>query len=139
MVRANGEEYARENFRMFDTICSATQERQDAVNELLQEPLDVMVVIGGYNSSNTISLAALCSEKVCTYHIEDPSAIDPAARTVKHRPPGRKEDMLEEGWLGQSSHMRIGVTAGASTPNNKIGDAIARIFATRGTQIDEIK
>ncbi len=139
MLRAHGEEYAKANFKTFDTICSATQERQDAVNELLAEPLDVMVVIGGYNSSNTISLAALCSEKVCTYHVEDASAIDPINRTVLHRPPGRSEDVLESGWLSRPGHMTIGVTAGASTPNNKIGDAIGRIFATRGTSPDAIK
>ncbi len=139
MTRAHGEDYAGANFRTFDTICSATQERQDAVNELLQEPLDVMVVIGGYNSSNTISLAALCSGKVCTYHIEDASAIDPDTGSVVHRPPGRKEDVVETGWLARPGHMRIGVTAGASTPNNKIGDAIARIFATRGVTADTIK
>ena len=139
MARANGEEYAKANFRTFDTICSATQERQDAVTELLQEPLDVMVVIGGYNSSNTISLAALCSEKVCTYHVEDATAIDPEAGTVKHRPPGWKEDVIEEGWLSRPGPVRVGITAGASTPNNKIGDAVARIFATRGTGLDAIK
>lgn len=139
MERANGEEYARANFRTFDTICSATQERQDAVTELLQEPLDVMVVIGGYNSSNTISLAALCSEKVCTYHVEDASAIDPETGIVKHRPPGWKEDVIEEGWLSRPGPVRIGVTAGASTPNNKIGDAVARIFATRGIPREAIK
>ncbi len=139
MARAHGEEYAQANFRTFDTICSATQERQDAVNELLAEPLDVMVVIGGYNSSNTISLAALCSEKVCTYHVEDASAIDPLSGAVKHRPPTWKNDVIEAGWLARPGHMRIGVTAGASTPNNKIGDAIARIFATRGTAPEEIK
>lgn len=139
MMRAQGEEYARANFRTFDTICSATQERQDAVNELLAEPLDAMVVIGGYNSSNTISLAALCSEKVGTYHIEDASAIDPVNGTVVHRPPGWKKDLVESGWLARAGHMTIGVTAGASTPNNKIGDAIGRIFATRGTAADAIK
>ncbi|HEV8409896.1 MAG TPA: 4-hydroxy-3-methylbut-2-enyl diphosphate reductase, partial [Gemmatimonadaceae bacterium] len=63
MARAKGDEYRAENFRTFDTICSATQDRQDAVNELLNEELDVMLVIGGYNSSNTISLAALCDER----------------------------------------------------------------------------
>src|SRR4051812_21270584 len=47
IARAYGDDYARENFRTFDTICSATQERQDAVVELLKEPLDIMVVIGG--------------------------------------------------------------------------------------------
>ncbi len=139
MARAHGDDYAKANFRTFDTICSATQERQDAVNELLAEPLDVMVVIGGYNSSNTISLAALCSEKVCTYHVEDAAAIDPETGSVLHRPPGRKEDVVEQGWLTRPGHMRIGVTAGASTPNNKIGDAVARIFATRGTAPVEIK
>jgi 4-hydroxy-3-methylbut-2-enyl diphosphate reductase len=139
MRRAHGEEYANANFKTFDTICSATQERQDAVNELLAEPLDVMVVIGGYNSSNTISLAALCSEKVCTYHIEDASAIDPKVGSVVHRPPNGKEDVVEMGWLARPGPMTIGVTAGASTPNNKIDDAIARIFATRGTASDAIK
>lgn len=139
MARANGEAYAKENFRTFDTICSATQERQDAVTELLQKPLDVMVVIGGFNSSNTISLAALCSEKVCTYHVEDASAIDPVTGTITHRPPGWKEDAVEVGWLKRPGHVEVGVTAGASTPNNKIGDAVARIFATRGIAIDEIK
>ena len=138
MARGRGEEYRRENFRTFDTICSATQERQDAVVELLQHPIDVMVVIGGYNSSNTISLAALCSEKVCTYHIEDASAIDPLARSVLHRPPGWKKDITEQGWLSRPGPLRIGVTAGASTPNNKIGDAVARIFATRGISSDSI-
>jgi 4-hydroxy-3-methylbut-2-enyl diphosphate reductase len=139
MMRANGEEYAKANFRTFDTICSATQERQDAVTELLSEQLDVMVVIGGYNSSNTISLAALCSERVRTYHVEDAAAIDPVTGTVKHRPPGWKEDVIEDAWLSQSGPMSIGITAGASTPNNKIGDAVARIFATRGIDPATIK
>ncbi|HEY0243675.1 MAG TPA: 4-hydroxy-3-methylbut-2-enyl diphosphate reductase [Gemmatimonadaceae bacterium] len=138
MERARGEEYAKENFRTFDTICSATQERQDAVIELLQQPIDVMVVIGGYNSSNTISLAALCAEKVRTYHIEDASAIDPDAGTIRYRPPGGKEDSVETGWLAQEGAVQVGVTAGASTPNNKIGDAVARIFATRGIAAREI-
>ncbi len=132
MARAHGEEYARENFRTFDTICSATQERQDAVVELLREPLDVMVVIGGYNSSNTISLAALCSESVRTFHVEDADDIDPESGAIRHRPLGGKEETETQGWLPQAGPLRVGVTAGASTPNNKIGEAIGRIFATRG-------
>src|SRR3954463_2335867 len=93
MSRAHGAEYAKENFRTFDTICSATQERQDAVVELLREPLDVMVVVGGYNSSNTLSLAALCSESVRTFHIEDAEDIDPAAGTIRYRPLGEKTEL----------------------------------------------
>jgi 4-hydroxy-3-methylbut-2-en-1-yl diphosphate reductase len=132
MARARGSDYAKENFRTFDTICSATQERQDAVVELLREPLDVMVVIGGYNSSNTMSLAALCSETVRTYHVEDADDIDPSSGTIRHRPLGAKEDVESSDWISRTAMVRVGVTAGASTPNNKIGEAVGRIFATRG-------
>jgi 4-hydroxy-3-methylbut-2-enyl diphosphate reductase len=139
MARAHGEEYARENFRTFDTICSATQERQDAVVELLREPLDVMVVVGGYNSSNTISLAALCSETVRTYHVEDADAIDPSTGVIRHRPLGAKEEVESSDWLPASGPVRVGITAGASTPNNKIGEAVGRVFATRGIDPQTIR
>ena len=132
MTRAHGPEYARENFRTFDTICSATQERQDAVVELLRERLDVMVVVGGYNSSNTLSLAALCSESVRTFHVEDADDINPASRVIRHRPLGSKEEVESSDWLSAAGPLRVGITAGASTPNNKIGEAVGRIFATRG-------
>src|SRR3954468_11259798 len=132
IANAYGAEYAKENFRTFDTICSATQERQDAVVELLREPLDVMVVIGGYNSSNTMSLAALCSESVRTFHVEDADDIDPASHTIRHRPLGSKEEVEATDWLPRATPVRIGITAGASTPNNKIGEAVGRIFASMG-------
>jgi 4-hydroxy-3-methylbut-2-enyl diphosphate reductase len=133
MARARGPEARATDFRTFDTICSATQERQDAVMALLEEQLDVMVVIGGFNSSNTISLAALCAEQVPTYHIEDASGIDPQAGTVHYRVAGVKhvENTLG-GWLPAGRPVRVGLTAGASTPNNKIGETVARILATRG-------
>jgi 4-hydroxy-3-methylbut-2-enyl diphosphate reductase len=132
MARAHGSDYATENFRTFDTICSATQERQDAVVDLLREPLDVMVVIGGYNSSNTLSLAALCSESVRTFHVQDADDIDPESGRIRHRPLGSKEEAESADWLPAKSPLRVGVTAGASTPNNKIGEAVGRIFASRG-------
>ena len=132
MTRAHGAEYARENFRTFDTICSATQERQDAVVELLRERLDVMVVVGGYNSSNTLSLAALCAESVRTFHVEDADDINPVSGVIRHRPLGSKEEIESSGWLSAAGPLRVGITAGASTPNNKIGEAVGRIFATRG-------
>ncbi len=134
MARARGEEYRASNFRTFDTICSATQERQDAVEELLREPLDVMVVVGGYNSSNTISLAAICAEKVPTYHIEDADGIDPENRTIRHRPLGSHHEIETADWLSAHGPVRVGITAGASTPNNKIGETVARVFATRGIE-----
>jgi len=131
--RARGAEARATDFRTFDTICSATQERQDAVIALLEEPLTAMIVIGGFNSSNTISLAALCDERVPTYHIEDASGIDPEAGTVHFRRAGVKhvEDTVTD-WLPAEGPVRIGLTAGASTPNNKIGETVARILATRG-------
>jgi 4-hydroxy-3-methylbut-2-enyl diphosphate reductase len=139
MARAHGEEYAAENFRTFDTICSATQERQDAVVELLRERLDVMVVVGGYNSSNTLSLAALCSETVRTYHVEDADDIDPESGTIRHRPLGSKSEVESTDWLSPTGPIRIGITAGASTPNNKIGEAVGRVFATRGIDPKSIR
>jgi 4-hydroxy-3-methylbut-2-en-1-yl diphosphate reductase len=120
-----------DHFRSFDTICSATQERQDAVIGLLQEPLDVMVVVGGYNSSNTCHLAALVqSQGVRTFHIEDADGVDPASGAIRHQPIGTKAETVTADWLGSSR--TIGITAGASTPNNKVGETIDRICALAG-------
>ena len=133
MERAYGGAHRAEHFRTFDTICSATQDRQDAVRALLEEPLDVMLVVGGYNSSNTISLAAICAERVPTYHIEDAEAIDVERALVRYRPAGVAHTEAEAaGWLPAAGPVRVGITAGASTPNNKIAESVARIFRTRG-------
>src|SRR5438105_637465 len=136
--RARGGAARERDFRTFDTICSATQERQDAVLELLREPLDVMVVIGGFNSSNTISLAALCAERVPTFHVESPEGIDPERGSVHHRLPGlQHRDADTSDWI-PAGDVRLGITAGASTPNSKIGEAVLRILATRGLELPEI-
>jgi 4-hydroxy-3-methylbut-2-enyl diphosphate reductase len=140
MSRRYGDEYRMVNFRTFDTICSATQDRQDAVQELLREPLDAMVVIGGFNSSNTISLASLCAEHVATYHIEDADSIDPVARTIEFRPAGVKHsEATATDWISATDAVRIGLTAGASTPNNKIGETVVRIFATCGIDVRDLR
>ena len=133
IARARGADARASDFRTFDTICSATQERQDAVMALLEEPLDAMIVIGGFNSSNTISLAALCAERVPTYHIEDAGGLDPDSGSVHYRVAGVKHvEATRAGWMPTDGAIRIGVTAGASTPNNKIGETVGRILATRG-------
>jgi 4-hydroxy-3-methylbut-2-enyl diphosphate reductase len=140
MERAYGADHRAEHFRTFDTICSATQDRQDAVRALLEEPLDVMIVVGGYNSSNTISLAAICAERVRTYHVEDAMAIDPDTKEIRFRPAGLHHDeRVERDWLAATGPLRVGLTAGASTPNNKIGEAVSRIFATRGIPAESIR
>ncbi len=131
MGRRYGAGAVGDHFRSFDTICSATQERQDAVLALIQEPLDVMVVVGGYNSSNTCHLAALVQSKgVRTFHIEDADGVDPVSGTIRHQPIGTKQEATTAGWLGGGRV--IGITAGASTPNNKVGETIARICALAG-------
>ncbi len=138
MARRWGADAVKEHFRTFDTICSATQERQDAVLKLIAEPLDLMVVIGGYNSSNTTHLAAICNEKVTTYHIEDAACIDVDDGSIRFRPVGmHSSEARRENWL-PAGPLRIGITAGASTPNNKIGETIERIAGLRAIPPEQI-
>lgn len=127
-----GDDVLAAHFRSFDTICSATQERQDAVVTLLeQHPLDLMLVVGGYNSSNTCNLARICRERVPTYHIADPSCLESRTR-LRHRPvptPGTTAKLAEtvaENWLPHGA-VTVGLTAGASTPNNIIGQVVERL------------
>ncbi|HYK10900.1 MAG TPA: 4-hydroxy-3-methylbut-2-enyl diphosphate reductase [Gemmatimonadales bacterium] len=135
MAKRYGDGAIAHHFRTFDTICSATQDRQDAVLKLIADPLDLMVVIGGYNSSNTTHLAAICQTRVPTYHIEDAAGIDPEVGTIRFRPVGAKAEETKSGWL-PAGPLVVGVTAGASTPNNKIGETIERIARMRGHTLE---
>ncbi len=125
------------HFRSFDTICSATQERQDAVIAMMEGPggpPDVMIVIGGYNSSNTNHLAVICSRYTTTYHIADADRIDPTRGTIRFKPAGTPlttPEVEAEDWLPPGP-LTVGITAGASTPNNKIGAAIEAVLESRG-------
>jgi 4-hydroxy-3-methylbut-2-enyl diphosphate reductase len=126
-----------QHFRSFDTICSATQDRQDAIVAMMEEPPDLMVVIGGYNSSNTNHLAYLCAESTRTYHIEDASCIDPARGAISHKVIADERIASEMGWL-PAGEVTIGLTAGASTPDSKIGETAVRILETAGYDAAEI-
>jgi 4-hydroxy-3-methylbut-2-en-1-yl diphosphate reductase len=124
-----GETELASRYRAFDTICSATQDRQDAVIQLLAaEPLDLMVVIGGYNSSNTCNLAHICAEKVPTFHIAEPQCLISPGE-VRHKPVGRKDEVAATGWLPSGGAVRIGLTSGASTPDNLVEQVIERLDA----------
>ena len=124
-----GEAELTSRYRAFDTICSATQDRQDAVIQLLAaEPLDLMVVIGGYNSSNTCNLAHICAEKVPTFHIAEPQCMVSPGE-VRHKPVGRKDEVTATGWLPSGGAVRIGLTSGASTPDNLVEQVIERLDA----------
>jgi 4-hydroxy-3-methylbut-2-enyl diphosphate reductase len=136
MVERHGQELAAKHYRSFGTICSATQERQDAVAAMMERPPDVMLVIGGYNSSNTNHLAHLCRQHTRTYHDEDAECIDVDAGTIRHKPDLSPEEpeLLERDWLPEGP-FELGITAGASTPNNKIGEALVRILTIRGIDV----
>jgi 4-hydroxy-3-methylbut-2-enyl diphosphate reductase len=124
-----GEADLAQRFRAFDTICSATQDRQDAVVQLLaDEPLDFMLVIGGYNSSNTCNLARICGEKVPTYHIADPDGLL-SPHAIRHRAIHDKVEVVTEGWLPAEGPVRVGLTSGASTPDNLVEVAVRKLEA----------
>jgi 4-hydroxy-3-methylbut-2-enyl diphosphate reductase len=132
MADRYGEAHLATHFRAFDTICSATQERQDAVIALLDEHrLDLMLVIGGYNSSNTCNLARICAERVPTFHIADPACLE-SSQTIRHRPVGPPStvagvEIPASGWLPAGRPLAVGLTAGASTPNNIVGQVIEKL------------
>jgi len=136
MVDRFGVETIDQHYRMFDTICGATQERQDALITLLREPLDLMLVVGGYNSSNTTHLAEMSEEKVPCYFIRNKSKIL-SDKAILHFNLHQQEEVLTENWLPSGS-VYIGITAGASCPNNIIDDTVRRLFELRGVNVDEL-
>jgi len=122
-----GDDELAARYQAFDTICSATQDRQDAVVALLREqPVDLMIVIGGYNSSNTANLARICAATAPTFHIADPDCLVSSAE-IRHRPVGSKHEVVSTGWLPVDGPVRVGLTSGASTPDNLVGAAISRL------------
>lgn len=136
MAERYGAEELKQRFRAFDTICSATQDRQDAVLRLLSEGgLDVMLVIGGYNSSNTQALARICGERLPTYHIRGPEGL--VGTALHYRPLEGGAESQRETWLPDGA-LTVGLTAGASTPNSMIGEVIEKLLALRGLRADDL-
>ena len=123
------------NFRVFDTICGATQERQDALKELLAQPPDLMLVVGGYNSSNTTHLADMGKEKVPTYFILNAACLESSDR-IRHFDTHRQVETVDRDWL-PSGPVNVGITAGASCPSNLIEDVLRRLLELRGIAPDE--
>ena len=133
----DGVEKAQESFRFFDTICGATQERQDALSDMLKAPIDLLLVVGGYNSSNTSHLAEMGEAQLPTYFIRNASRLESRERIV-HYSLHEKREIFTEGWL-RTEPIVIGITAGASCPNNLIEDTILRVFELHGIGLEEIK
>lgn len=135
----DGEEKAAENFLYFDTICGATQERQDALFDMLEAPMDVLLVVGGYNSSNTTHLVEIGEEKLPSFFIRDASCLK-SLEEILHFDLQSKEEKTSysEAILNPDKAVVIGITAGASCPNNLIQDTILRVFRLRGVAEEDV-
>ena len=122
-----------DRFHFFDTICGATQERQDALFDMLKEPMDLMLVVGGYNSSNTAHLVEIAEHQLPTFFIRDASCLRSFEEIVHYDLQQRQE--ITSGYAECFSPGRpvtIGITAGASCPNNLIEESIFKVFELRG-------
>lgn len=120
-----GREALADSFRHYDTICNATQERQDAVVKLLEEGVDLMIIVGGYKSSNTMHLCEISNPYKPTYYIDNADCVISAKR-IRHKLPGQAGEVITDDWLPESEVI-IGLTAGASTPGRIVGEVIERV------------
>ena len=136
IIDRDGSDAGVKNFRFFDTICGATQERQDALKEMLVLPMNLLLVVGGYNSSNTSHLAEMGQAKLPTFFIRDASRLESQER-ITHFDIHQGQEVVSEHWLPTGDTV-VGVTAGASCPNHLIEETIKRLFAFRGVNAEEL-
>jgi 4-hydroxy-3-methylbut-2-enyl diphosphate reductase len=136
MAERFGADKLDRHFRFFDTICGATQERQDALEKLLCEPMDLLLVIGGYNSSNTSHLAEMGEANLPTFFVKN-AAMMVSDKLIRHYDLASQREVETVDWLPQGK-ITVGITAGASCPNNLIEDAIRRLFELRGVSVQEL-
>lgn len=126
----DGDDHA---FQMFDTICGATQERQDALFEMLRKPMDLLLVVGGYNSSNTAHLVEIAEPELPTFFIRGASCIKSLEEIVHYDLHRREETTSDYSRLfADDRPVTVGITAGASCPNNLIEETLVKIFELRG-------
>ena len=135
MIRKHGEAELDRHFRFFDTICGATQDRQDALQKLLRDPLDLLLVIGGYNSSNTSHLAEMGEARLATFFIKNAAKM--SDKLIVHYEQHQKREIETRDWL-PSGQATVGITAGASCPNNLIEDVIRRLCELRGISVQAL-
>ncbi|MFM1945629.1 MAG: 4-Hydroxy-3-methylbut-2-enyl diphosphate reductase IspH [Verrucomicrobiota bacterium] len=131
-----GVQNLQKHFRFFDTICGATQDRQDALQHLLASKMDLLLVVGGYNSSNTSHLAEMGESILPTYFIKNASKMV-STDTIHHYDQHKREEVTSHNWL-PAGHANVGITAGASCPNNLIEDVIHRLFELKNVPINSI-
>jgi 4-hydroxy-3-methylbut-2-enyl diphosphate reductase len=128
-----------ENFLVFDTICGATQERQDALFELLNHHMDVLLVVGGYNSSNTTHLVEIGEKEVPTFFIRSAECLKSLEEIVHYDLHEKEEINSEFKGFSADGELVVGITAGASCPSNLIEETILKSFELRGVSADAIR
>src|SRR3954467_3206731 len=136
MIKKHGDGSVEKHFRFFDTICGATQDRQDALQKLLLEPMDLLIVVGGYNSSNTSHLAEMGEAKLPTYFIKNAAKME-SDKIIYHYNQHEHRELETRDWLPPGK-ITVGITAGASCPNNLIEETIRRLFELRGISVHEL-
>jgi len=134
----DGTDFAEKNFKFFDTICGATQERQDALFEMLQRPMDLLIVVGGYNSSNTGHLVEIGERELPSFFIRTADCLETLERILHFDLHDKKEKHSYVEKLAGSGPVTVGVTAGASCPNNLIENTILRLFELRGIAREDV-
>ena len=131
MIAAYGAENVKTHFDAFDTICDATQVRQDAVAELTEQAkdtndIDFILVVGGWDSSNTAHLLEIPHEEgMKGFHVNEASCIKPD-NSVAHRTVDG-EILVEENFLPLDRPVKIAVTSGASTPDSVVQECMEAI------------
>jgi 4-hydroxy-3-methylbut-2-enyl diphosphate reductase len=126
-----------ENFHAFDTICGATQERQDALFEMLKTNMDLLLVVGGYNSSNTAHLVEIGEKELPTFFIRDAEQIRSLEEIVHYDLHHARETTSDYASVfAGKEHVTIGLTAGASCPNNLIEATVRKVFMLRGCPLE---
>ena len=138
IIDRDGAEIAQKNFQVFDTICGATQERQDSLFDMLRKPMDVLLVVGGYNSSNTTHLVEIGEKELPTFFIRTAECLKSFTEIVHFDLQSKAEKTSYSNKLAGDGPVVVGVTAGASCPNNLIEDTIVRVFELRGVSPSEV-
>jgi len=146
MMQKYGPAALKDHYIVMDTICDATQERQDAMQKLVgqqdntEERLDLMLVVGGFNSSNTSQLQLMAEQKdIPSFWVDSPSCIDVASNTITHRM-YTHEMVTTSNWLPEGP-ITVGITSGASTPDSVVEavlDEVFRIKVPGFTQVEKL-
>jgi len=136
VVRRDGSD---ERFLVFDTICGATQERQDALFEMLGHHMDVLLVVGGYNSSNTSHLVEIGEQELPTFFIRESGCLRSMEEIVHFDIHQKSEVASGLDGVFDGDELVVGITAGASCPSNLIEDTILKVFAMRGASREEVE